>query len=149
MTVDFKFKKAPAFRVATYTWTSDWSDKRTRKEFEKVARWAKAQGVRTGKWVFLSAGEGKFTVAVELKGKGRGEGDIHVKTLPASRVASVEFDPDVVSPRVVYHGLTDWLKWRRKQKEIASVGAYREVYDGNPWTDAKAWSRTDVQVVVR
>jgi hypothetical protein len=50
---------------------------------------------------------------------------------------------------VVYHGVTDWLRWRRKEKEIKGVGAYREVYQGNPWSDRKAWSHTEIQVVVR
>jgi hypothetical protein len=61
----------------------------------------------------------------------------------------VRFDPTVVSPRVVYHGLSDWLRWQRKEKKIRSVVSYREIYEGNPWKDKRAWSRTEVQFVVR
>jgi hypothetical protein len=64
-------------------------------------------------------------------------------------VASVVYDPKVIEPRVVYHGLTDWLRWRRKEGEIRSVGDYREVYTADPWTDAKAYAHTEVQIVVR
>ncbi len=76
-------------------------------------------------------------------------GAVHLRTLPATRVASVVFDPEVVSPAVVYHGLTDWLRWRKKDKKIQRVVSYREVYRGNPWKDKSAYSRTDVQFVVR
>ncbi|MCI4317286.1 MAG: GyrI-like domain-containing protein [Thermoplasmata archaeon] len=149
MVVDFKFKRTPKYRVATFAWKGPWKESRIRSEFEKVAKWASQKGVRTGKWVFMEPGDKHFQVGVELKSKLRGEGDIHVTTLPAVRVASVVYDPDKVSPRVVYHGITDWLRWRKKDGEIKGVGAYREVYEGNPWTNAKAWANTDVQVVVR
>jgi hypothetical protein len=59
------------------------------------------------------------------------------------------FDPEVVSPRVVYHGMTDWLRWRRKEREVRSIGQYREVYPGDPWRDKNAYARTEIQVVVR
>jgi effector-binding domain-containing protein len=149
MVVDFKFKRSPAYRVATFAWTGTWKESSIRSGFEKVATWAAKNGVRTGKWIFMEPSERHFQVAIELKSKVRGEGPIHVKTLPASKVASIVYDPDVVSPRVAYHGMNDWLKWRRKGKEIKSVGSYREVYDANPWTNAKAWANTDVQVLVR
>ncbi|MCI4330708.1 MAG: GyrI-like domain-containing protein [Thermoplasmata archaeon] len=149
MTVDFEFKRAPAWKVATFAWKGPWKDARIRTEFEKVAKWARGKGFKTGKWIFIGSGERRFRVAIEIKGKGRGEGSIHLRTIPASRVASIVFDPDEVSPRVAYHGMTDWLRWRRKYKEIRGTGMYREVYNGNPWTDAKASAHTEVQVVVR
>ena len=149
MVVDFKFKKAPTYRLATFAWTGPWKDARIRSEFEKLAAWAARRGLRTGRWVFLEPSQRRFVVGIEVKGTKRGEGPIHLRTLPAARVASVVFDPAVVSPRVVYHGLSDWLRWRRKDGEIKGVGSYREVYDGNPWTNARAWARTDVQMVVR
>ncbi|HEV2317022.1 MAG TPA: GyrI-like domain-containing protein [Thermoplasmata archaeon] len=147
--VDFSFKRAPSLQVATYEWKGPWKDGRIRTEFERVARWASSKGLRTGRWMLIEPSMGKFRVAIEVKGRARGDGHVRVRTLPGSRVASITFDPDAVSARVVYHGLTDWLKWRRKDGEIKSVGVYREVYDGNPWTDSKAWARTEVQAVVR
>lgn len=149
MAVDFAFQRVAAMRVITRTWTGAWSDARIRREFEQLAAWATSRRVATGRWLFMEPGTRRWTVAVEVKGKVRGDGRVRVRTLPATRVASVTFDPDVVSPRVMYHGLNDWLRWRRKDHEIKAVGASREVYPGNPWKDAKAWSRTQVQFVVR
>ncbi|MFZ0698615.1 MAG: hypothetical protein WAN74_00220 [Thermoplasmata archaeon] len=59
------------------------------------------------------------------------------------------FDPEEIAPRVVYHGLVDWLRSRRKEGKVGPVLATREVYTGDPWTDEKAWARTEVQFVVR
>jgi effector-binding domain-containing protein len=87
-------------------------------------------------------------VALEVKGPVRGTPRIRRKTYPATRVARVVFDPEQVSPRVIYHGLSDWLKWRRREGKIHAVVSSREVYSGNPWRDARAWSRTEVQFVV-
>ena len=148
MTVDFAFRKAPKYRVISFSWKGPWQEKRIQSEFEKLAKWAKERKLKTGKWIFLGS-EVKHEVAIEAKGKVKGDGRVRVKTLPASSVASITFDPEAVSPRVVYHGVTDWLRWRKKEKEIKSVLRYREVYGGNPWRDAKAWSHTTVEVVVR
>ena len=149
MAVDFEIKRVPKLRVASVTWKGAWKDARIRKEFERVHRWASTQGLRPGRWILTMPSEGKFVVAVEVRGEGKGAGDVRVRTLPAGRVACVCFDPKVIEPRVVYHGLTDWLRWRKKDKTIRSVGNYREVYPGNPWTDAKAWANVEVQAIVR
>jgi effector-binding domain-containing protein len=149
MAVDFGFKRAPAYRVAAVAWKGPWSDARVRAKFQKVVSWARARHLRTGKWIFREPTMRSFEVAIEVRGKARSEGGVRVKTYPGARVVSVVFDPDVVSARVVYHGVTDWLRWRKKEKEIRSVGDYREVYAGSPWTDKKAYARTEVQVVVR
>lgn len=149
MTVDFAFKRAPSYRVASIRWSGPWSDARIHAQFARVAKWAAKQHLRTGKWIFLEPGTRLWEVAIEVKGEARSSGGIRIRTFPAARVASVVLDPAVVSPRVVYHGLNDWLRWRRKDHEIRSVGVSREVYDGDPWRDPKAWSRIDVQFVVR
>lgn len=149
MTVEFKFRRAPAYRVASVAWKGRWSDARVRAKFYSVARWARTHKLRTGKWVFLEPGERSFVVGIEVRGKAKSEGAVRMKTYPSARVASVVFDPDVVSPAVVYHGVTDWLRWRKKERTIRSVGQYREVYAGDPWRDKKAFARTEVQVVVR
>jgi effector-binding domain-containing protein len=149
MTVDFEFARAPAYRVASIAWKGPWNERQIRARFEEVEKWAKSQRLRTGRWIFREPGARSWEVAIEVKGSAAGTGRIRRKTYPASRVARVVFDPDAVSPRVVYHGLSDWLRWRRKDKQIRSVGDSREIYTGNPWRDARAWSRTEVQFLVR
>ncbi len=147
--VDFAWGKSPAIRVAAIAWTGPWNEKKIRAQFERVDRWARERRVRTGRWLFREPGERSWEVAIELKGRARGSGPIRTRTLPAATFAKVVFDPEVVSPRVVYHALADHLRWRRKEKEIRSVVSTREVYAGNPWTDRKAWARTEVQFLVR
>ncbi|HXQ48469.1 MAG TPA: GyrI-like domain-containing protein [Thermoplasmata archaeon] len=149
MVVDFEFKRTPPYRVAYIAWKGAWKDATIRRNFEKVARWAKDRGFGPGLWVFREPGERAWETGVVVNARARAEGDIHLRVLPATRVASVVFDPDVVSPAVVYHGLTDWLRWRKKEKKIQRVVSYREVYRGNPWKDKSAYARTDIQFVVR
>lgn len=150
MVVDFAFKRTPAYRVAYIAWTGPWNEKRIRAEFTRIVGWAKARGYRTGHWFFREPGTRRWEVAIEVRGaKVRAQAPVRLKTFPATRVASVVFDPETVSPALVYHGLMDWLRWRRKDRKIRSVGSTREVYNGNPWTDPKAWSKTDVQFLVR
>jgi len=159
MIVDFAMHKAPEYRVATRTLLGAWpGDKALRAEFEKVQAWAKEKGLRTGKWFFREFGDDKtpdekwrWEVGVEIRGTGtvRGGKEIVMKTLPSSTVAMVTFDPDKVSPRVIYHGLTDYLRERAKAGEYKEAGPYREVYLGNPWSSKKAWANTQVQVPVK
>ncbi|MGI0070634.1 MAG: GyrI-like domain-containing protein [Thermoplasmata archaeon] len=149
MVVDFQIKKAPRYRVASIAWTGPWNERRIRAQFDRIRRWASRSGLRTGKWVFREPGSREWEVSIEVSGNGRPEEPIRIRTIPAATVASVVFDPTVVSPAVVYHGVADWVRWRKRDKTIRSCGSYREVYDGDPWRDPKAWSRTDVQIVVR
>jgi len=149
MTVDFVLKKTPSLRIATIRWKGPYDERQIQKRFEEVEKWARARGLRTGRWIFREPDSRIWDTGIEVRGKARSEGRVKVRTLPAGTVASVRFDPDVVSPRVVYHGLSDWLRWRRKEKEIRSVVSYRELYEGNPWKDKRAWARTEVQFVVR
>lgn len=149
MTVDFELKRVPKIRVASVSWTGPWREARIRKEFERVQKWAKSRGLRPGRWILNMPSEGRFVAAVEVRAGGTGDRTVRLRTLPATRVACVCFDPKVVEARVVYHGLTDWLRWRKKDHTIRAVGPYREVYRGNPWTDAQAWANVEVQAVVR
>ena len=48
----------------------------------------------------------------------------------------------------MYHALGDWVWWRLKLQEYRRAGPTREVYAGDPWTDAKAWSKDEVQVLL-
>jgi hypothetical protein len=147
--VEFAKGKAAGFRAVTATWKGPWKEARVRKEFEQLAKWASAHGVRTGRWYFGGRSENAWRVAIEVKGKVRGADGVHVKEFPATEVVRVKFDPDEVSPMVVYHGLNDYLRARRKDKSIKSVGWYREVYEANPWSNAKAWSNLTVEATVR
>ena len=149
--VDFALKRVPKYRVASVRFVGPYKESRIRGEWQDLARWAKAKGLRTGKWFFSEESVGRryrFEVAIEVRGPAKSEGRVRIRTLPASAAASVTFNPDVVSARVVYHGLADWLRWRKKDKTIRRVRSYREGYDGNPWTNATAWSHTEVQVRV-
>jgi effector-binding domain-containing protein len=148
MVVDFKIKRTPSYRVAAISWKGPWNERRIRAQFDRIAAWARQSNVRTGLWIFREPTTRTWEVAIEVKGTARSDGPIRVRTLPAATVASVVFDPNVVSPAVVYHGVTDWLRWRKKDKTIRSVGIYREVYNGDPWRESKAWAHTDIQVVV-
>jgi effector-binding domain-containing protein len=149
MTVDFELKKTPSIRVAAIRWTGNHDERQIQKRFEEVEKWARARGLRTGRWIFREPNDRVFDMGIEIRGKAHSQGRVKVQTLPAATVARVRFDPNVVAPRVVYHGLADWLRWRRKEKEIRSIGLYREIYPGNPWRDKRAWARTEVQYVVR
>jgi effector-binding domain-containing protein len=149
MTVDFSFAKAPAMRLATVAWKGPWNEAKIRAKFRQIETWARAQGLRTGRWVFSEPGDRRWTAGIEVRGRAKSGGGIRLKTLPAATVARVVFDPEVVSPRVVYHGLSDWLRWRRRDHTIRSVGASREVYSADPWQVARAWKNTEVQYVVR
>lgn len=149
MVVDFEIKRSPAYRVASLSWTGPWSERRIRSQFDRVAKWARRHGLRTGRWIFREPGTRAWEVSIEIRGSAHAESPIRIRTLPACSVASVVFDPNVVSPSVVYHGVNDWLRWRRRDKTIRSVGSYRELYARDPWRNPSAWARTEVQVVVR
>ncbi len=159
MVVDFVIRKSPEFKLATRTLKGSWpGDKKLQAEFEAIAAWAKEKGIRTGKWVFTEIGDmeidpekTRYEMGIEIRSKApvRGARGISIRTLPATHIATVTFNPDQVSPRVVYHGLTDWLKFREKYKEYKTAGNFREVYTGNPWSSKKAWSKTQVQAPVK
>jgi effector-binding domain-containing protein len=149
MVVDFSFKRSPRYRVAFLRGEVPWTERSLRAAFRELETWAKQQRLPTGKWIISSPSSKYWEACVEIKRDARGKGRIHVKVLPAATVATVTFDPTIVSPRVIYHGLMDWLKWRRKAKEITSAGATREIYSADPWSDARAWSRATVEYIVR
>jgi|HubBroStandDraft_1064217.scaffolds.fasta_scaffold06457_6 effector-binding domain-containing protein len=149
MVVDFKLKKAPSYRVAALAWKGPWSERRIRAQFDRIAKWARASGLRTGKWIFREPGTRSWEVGIEVRGTARAGAPIRLKTYPATAVVSIVFDPDVVSASVAYHAVNDWLKWRKRDKTIRGVGSYRELYDGDPWRNPKVWARTEIQVAVR
>jgi effector-binding domain-containing protein len=149
MTVDFGYKQAPSYRVATLSRTGAWSDQKLRGQYKTLADWAKKNHLSIGRWFFFEPDVKTFVAGIEVKGKAKGSGSIRLRTIPASPVASVVFNPEEVSPRVVYHGISDWLRSEKKEKAIKKAVAYREVYTGDPWSSPKAWSKTEIQVTVK
>lgn len=149
MVVDFELWKAPSYRVATITRIGPWKTDNLRAEFRELTSWARAQGVRTGRWIFYHKGDYRWEACLEIKGKANAKGRIRLKTLPATYVARCIFDPDLIADRVIYHGLSDWTRWRRRDRIVKSVGGSREVYSGDPWSDARAWAHCEVQFLVR
>ena len=156
--VDFEFKREPAYTVAAIRYVGPFRENHLRKEFNELVSWAKGAKVPTGKWIFREI-DGPFSrrpdsqrrweACLVIRGKARGRGRIRIKKIPATTVARVVFDPDKVSARLVYHGLSDWLRWRKKDRTIKGIGPTREVYAGDPWTNPRAWSRAEVQYLVR
>ena len=149
MAVDFRFRTAPMYRTISIRWEGAWSDAKIRGNFRRLERWATTQGLSGRLWIFRERGEGRWEVLLSISRRVRPPAPIQFRALPASKVASVTFDPDEVSPRVIYHGLNDWLRWRKKDKTIRAVGAYREVYTDDPWRNARAWAHTEIQAEVR
>lgn len=151
MTVDFALANSPSYRVASIVRVGPWKEDNLRSEFEELERWAKRQGVKTGSYVFRERGgkPRKWEACLEYQGKAKAEGRVRLKVLPSTAVAKVVFDPDQISSRIIYHGLSDWTRWRKKFGEIRSVEWPREIYTGNPWKDKRAWARCEVQFVVR
>jgi hypothetical protein len=149
MVVDFVLKRSRSVRVASLSRKGPWKPENLRSEFKTLVRWAKKGRVRTGRWIFLHSADDRFVACLEVVGAVQPEGRIRMRTLPTTMVASVAFDPEEVSPRIVYHGLNDWLRWRKRDKKIRRGGSSREVYSGDPWTDPKAWAHCEVQFAVR
>ena len=149
MVVDFELRRAPSYRVAAIGRVGPWKEDNLRAEFRTLVAWAKKEGVRTGRWIFAHRIDDRWEACLEVRGRAKPAGRIRLKTLPATYVARCVFDPDAVADRVIYHGLSDWTRWRRRDQEIRSVGGSREVYSGDPWTDARAWAHCEVQFLVR
>lgn len=148
MLVDFVLKRAPAYRVASIVRVGPWKEDNLRTEFLELAHWAKRQKVRTGHWIFFERRSDRWEACLEFRGRATAEGRVRLKTLPACWVATVTFDPDRISSRVVYHGLRDWTRHRRRDGTVRSVTAVREVYADDPWSNRRAWSNCEVQFLV-
>ena len=152
MTVDIEIKRVPAYKVASLERTGPEGGEPLRREFRELESWAKKSKARTGKYIFQFFEAGRtpdryrFEACLEVRGNPKSEGKIKVKELPKLTVASVKFNPDKVSPRLVYNGVYGWLKENEDYKE--STNYSREVYPKNPWNSSWAWARAEVQVPV-
>jgi DNA gyrase inhibitor GyrI len=160
MLVDFKIKKFSGCRVVSITYVGAYREGggMMRKEFNQIVKWAKEKGIRTGRWFFFADLNGpdvpdkkqRWEAAIEVKGaRPEAQRGIRFRELPDQLVASVTFDPEKVSPRVVYFGLEGWLEWGEKRREYKSAGPTREVYKRDPWRSTLAWANVEVQVPVR
>ena len=157
MAVDFAIKRFYGCKVAAIKYKGGWKGEGPLREaFNEIKTWAKEKGVKTGRWFFMEFGEldtpnseRGWEAAIEIKSKARSKGRIKQRTLSPTAVAVVKFDPNKVSPRLVYHGLESWLSWQEKGKKYKQTGVWREVYLGDPWTNARAWANTEVQATVK
>src|SRR2546421_7452238 len=141
MLVDFKIKKFSGCRVASVTYVGPYREggDMMREEFNHIVKWARKKGVRTGRWFFadLDGSEvpdkkRRWEAAVEVKGaKARAQGGIRFREFPDQLVASVTFDPEKVSPRVIYYCLVGWLEGG-VDREGKSAGPAREDYTCHP-----------------
>ena len=154
MQVDFKIKNAPSYNVAYIMHIGPYSGPNMwRAEFNRLVKWANRKKLRTGKWICYFIDEwGKrpeskrrSVACLEMKGKAKPEGKIKVMKLPRQRVVSVTFNPDMISDRVVYHGIEGWLQYR----SFKEAGMSRELYNGSPWTNPRAWANCEVQVPIK
>ena len=157
MAVDFVVRNAPGYRVATRSLTGPWpGDRAIRREFESVNGWAQKAGLRPGHWFFrefggMSSRRRRWEMGVELRsGKpARVAKGLSIKKFPATKVVAVKFDPDEVSPTLVYFGVEGWMRWNQRGKKFRPNGPWREVYSGNPWKSKKAWASTEVQAPIK
>ncbi len=157
MVVDFSIKKFPGCSVASITYVGPYrGSNMMRDEFYEIMAWAKEKKMKTGKWFFLEhdgpetpSKKRRWEACVELRDRARSGKRIKIKKLPETLVATIKFDPEKVSPRVIYHGLEGWMEWRKKAKEYRWAGESREVYSGDPWKSSRAWANVEIQVPVK
>lgn len=151
MTVDIRLKRVPAYKVASILRVGSYKSNMLRSEFSQLVKWANQRKLRTGKWMlyFIDEPGGarpmnrlRSEACLQIKGNAKSEGRIKVKTLPAQNVASVTFNPDKVSPHLVYSGIYGWLRY----SGFKDTTQGREVYNGNPWRNPRAWANAEVQV---
>jgi hypothetical protein len=149
MTVDFVLKSVPKYRVGFVTRVGPWNPNHLRSEFRELRKWAARQKLRTGHWIFVERGHHRWEACLEVLGVAAPAGRVRVKTLPPARAATLLFDPDEVSSRVIYHGLNDWTRLLKREGKIRGITATREVYTGDPWVDKDAWAHCEVQFLAR
>ena len=154
MRVEIKVKVAPNYNVVYLLHTGPYKGQNMwQSEFNQLMKWAKKRKLRTGKWIMYfidkwsekTQKKRRSIAAIEIKGKTKPEGKIQIMKLPRHKVVSVIFDPDKVSEELVYHGLEGWLESSPYKQAARS----RELYDGNPWTNPRAWANCEVQVPLK
>ena len=160
MVVDFKISRSRKYWIAGAVRTGPYTgDRMMRAYFTKVSKWIEKSGLKGGAWIFRSLQEDdvpdekmQFEAAIEIRGRKpsvRPPEGIELHEIPAGPVATVEFDPDKIADRVIYHGLESWLEWRRRYGEYERNGPAREIYDGDPWASARAWKSLRIEVPLK
>jgi len=154
MKVEIEVKVAPSYSVAYLMHRGPYGGQNMwRSEFNQLARWAKKKKLRTGKWIMYFIDrwgerpqrERRSIAAIQIKGKTKPEGKIRIMKIPRQRVASVTFDPGKVSTELIYYGLDGWLE----SSSYKQASPSRELYNGSPWTNSKAWANCEVQVPLK
>lgn len=152
--VDFKVKTVPSYNVAYLIHFGGYSGQNMwRSEFSQLEGWAKRRRLRIGKrvmyfidkWGEKPNKKRRSVAALEIKGEAAPEGKIRIMKLPRHKVVSVSFDPNRISSDLIYHGLEGWLECSTYKQTARS----REVYNGNPWTSARAYANCEVQVPIK
>ena len=154
MVVDIKIKQVPSYTVASLIHYGPHGPNMFRTEFDRLVKWTKKNKLQTGHWIMRwideygskPASKVRSEACLEIKGKARTNGKIRIKKFPKHTVVSVVFDPEKVSPRLVYSGIYGWIRYSNFE---ATDSPSREVYAGNPWTNPRAWANREVQVPVR
>ncbi len=156
MKVEFKVKTAPSYKVAYILRVGPHTNQNMwRPELNQLAKWARKNKLRTGKWImgFLdkwsesekSQKRRRSIAAIEIKGTAKAEGRIQLMKIPEQKVVSVVFDPDKVSADIVYYALEAWLEYCPYKQAARS----RELYNGSPWTNPRAWANCEIQVPLK
>jgi effector-binding domain-containing protein len=160
MVVDFEIIKAPEIRVASLVRQGPWtSENMMRPYFSKIRTWAMKNKLKTGRWIITESGgptaekpvfEASLEINKNLKIKERVEDKIKIQVLPSTTVVRVKFNPELVSSRLVYHGLESWLEWRKRYGEYSRSKTFwsREIYPDDPWKSKAAWQNAEVQVPI-
>jgi effector-binding domain-containing protein len=164
MTVDFEIAKAPRYGVASLVRPGPWmSEDMMRPYFSKILAWAKRNNLQTGKWIYTElvgptapSERRLYEASLEIKVRKKTpepeqSSKIKIQVLPAATVARIKFNPELVSSRLVYHGLESWLEWRKRygEYERSKVFWTREIYQDDPWRSKAAWKNIEVQVPIR
>src|SRR2546422_1025898 len=135
MVVDFEVTRTPSYTVASIVKIGPYGEDNLGSEFGELVSGAKKNRLRTGKWIMYEhdgpnsrrpGNQRRWEACLEIRGKAKAEGRIRIKKLPAQAVAHVVFNPNVVSSRIIYHGLGDWIWWRLKYKDFKRAGPTRE-----------------------
>lgn len=155
MKVEFKVKTAPSYKVAYILHIGPYAHSHDmwRPEINQLEKWTQKRKLRTGKrimffldkWSKKTEKRRRSVACIEIKGKAKPEGKIKMMKIPKQKVVSVMFDPDQVSADVVYYGLEAWLEYCPYKQAARS----RELYNGNPWTNPRAWANCEIQVPLK
>ncbi len=146
--IDIVLRRVRDVRVASIVRVGAWKFDNLRTEFGELARWAKRVRVRGRRWIFVDRGHHRWEACLEIRRSPPVDGRIRLRTLRGGTAASVVFDPERVSSRLIYHALQDWARLPHRGRRKGTVEV-REVYPTDPWKSARAWAHCEVQFLLR